>query len=315
MMTGIDKKTGLLTRCRAKDTAHCPYHRAGSHDARGDADIQKFNEAIIARNNAVDAPELRKTAPATPSSSASRADDPLALHMSDRAIAAATESMSTAMSARVADGDYDVDGTAPKAATFAIDPRTSRYTVTLRYDSMPGQRDVERLKTNVMAAGVGSAFAGTDGVVLSAPHVEEKGPWGEHPADADDAGDDGHDGATMVLVGRVNTISREDARAQTIVGIANATGFPRKTVSSISGRVSRVSTGAAGEYSGLLWKSGVPLPVPTGAADEYRVRLTYHGRPIRVSGKRKADAVRAALSAMADVEKQRTALIESRLAG
>jgi hypothetical protein len=33
-----------------------------------------------------------------------------------------------------------------------------------------------------------------------------------------------------------------------------------------------------------------------------------------VSGQRKADAVRAALSAMADVEKQRTALIGSRLA-
>lgn len=297
MMTGIDKKTGLLTRCRAKDTAHCPYHRAGSHDARGDADIQKFNEAIIARNNAADAPELRKNSGAdtiapTPTM-LSRAGDPLALHISDQSIAAATESMSTAMSARVAGGDYDVDGTAPKSATFAIDPRTSRYTVTLRYDSMPGQRDVERLKTNVMAAGIGSAFAGADGVVLSAPHVEEKGPWGEPPAAADDAGDDGHDGATVVLVGRVNTIGREDARATTIVGIANATGFPRSTVRSVSGRARRV-------YA--------------GNADEYRVGLTYRGRPIRVSGKRKADAVRAALSAMADVEKQRTALIESRLA-
>lgn len=293
MMTGIDKKTGLLTRCRARDLAHCPYHRAGSHGARDDADIQKFNESVVEKSSADPAPELRKTAPATPSSSASRAGDPLALHMSDQAIANATESMSTAMSARTADGEYDVDGTAPKATTFAIDPRTSRYTVTLRYDSMPGKRDVERLKTKVMAAGVGSAFAGADGVVLSAPHVEEDGPWGESPAAADDAGDDGHDGATVVLVGRVNTIGHEDARATTIVGIANATGFPRSTVRSVSGSAHRV-------YA--------------GNADEYRVGLTYHGRPIRVSGQRKADAVRNALSAMADVEKQRTALIESRLA-
>lgn len=304
MMTGIDKKTGLLTRCRAKDKAHCPYHRAGSHDARDADDIQAFNEAIIAKNNAADTSELRKTAAETLNAAvaepadepaAARAYDPLALHMGDTAIAAATESMSTAMHDRVAAGDYDIDGVSPTAATFAIDPRVSRYMVTLKYVSKPGQRDIERLKNSIMTTGIGSAFAGADdGAVLSAPHVEEKGPWGRTPDDdADGAGDDERDGVTIVFAGRVNTPSPEDARAKTIVGIANATGFPQSTVRSISGHANRVYT---------------------GFTDEYRVRLTYRKHPIRVSGQRKVDAVRDALSAMADVEKQRTALLESRLA-
>lgn len=299
MMTGIDKKTGLLTRCRAKDKAHCPYHRAGSHGARDDADTQKFNESVVKKSNADPAPELRKTAGAdtiapTPTTS-SRAGDPLALHMSDQAITAATESMSTAMHDRVAAGDYAIDGVSPMAATFAIDPRVSRYMVTLKYVSKPGQRDIERLKNSIMTTSIGSAFAGADdGAVLSAPHVEEKGPWGRTPGDdAAGAGDDERDGVTIVFAGRVNTPSPEDARAKTIVGIANATGFPQSMVRSISGHVNRVYT---------------------GFTDEYRIRLTYRKHPIRVSGQRKVDAVRDALSAMADVEKQRTALIESRLA-
>ena len=299
-MTGIDKKTGLLTRCRAKDLAHCPYHRAGSHGARDDDDIQAFNEAIIAKNNVADTPELRKTAAETLNAAADEpgaawAYDPLALHMSDEAIDTATEAMSTAMHDRVAAGDYDIDGVSPTATTFTIDPRVSRYIVTLKYVSQPGRRDIERLKNSIMTTGIGSAFAGAgDGAVLSSPHVEEKGPWGgKSDDDAAGAGDDERDGATIVFAGRVNTPSPEDARAGTIVGLANATGFPRSTVRSVSGRANRVYTGGAGEY---------------------RVRLTYRGHPIRVSGKRKADAVRDALSAMVDVEKQRTAFIESRLA-
>ena len=212
----------------------------------------------------------------------------------DRAVEILAEKIREEKPIRVI-GDYDIDGVSPTATTFTIDPRVSRYIVTLKYVSQPGRRDIERLKNSIMTTGIGSAFAGAgDGAVLSSPHVEEKGPWGgKSDDDAAGAGDDERDGATIVFAGRVNTPSPEDARAGTIVGLANATGFPRSTVRSVSGRANRVYTGGAGEY---------------------RVRLTYRGHPIRVSGKRKADAVRDALSAMVDVEKQRTAFIESRLA-
>jgi hypothetical protein len=52
MFTGIDKKTGLITECKAKDKDTCPYHKPGTHnDERSKNDIMNYNENILNNHN------------------------------------------------------------------------------------------------------------------------------------------------------------------------------------------------------------------------------------------------------------------------
>lgn len=48
MLTGIDKKTGERTLCRAKDPEKCPYHSDGSHKEMSQREINAFNEGVAA---------------------------------------------------------------------------------------------------------------------------------------------------------------------------------------------------------------------------------------------------------------------------
>lgn len=48
MLTGIDKKTGERTLCRAKDPGKCPYHSDGSHKEMSQREVDAFNEGVAA---------------------------------------------------------------------------------------------------------------------------------------------------------------------------------------------------------------------------------------------------------------------------
>ena len=48
MFTGIDKKTGERTLCRAKDPEKCPYHSDGSHKEMSQREVDAFNEGVAA---------------------------------------------------------------------------------------------------------------------------------------------------------------------------------------------------------------------------------------------------------------------------
>lgn len=48
MLTGVDKKTGERTPCRAKDPSRCPYHADGSHKEMSQREVDAFNEGVAA---------------------------------------------------------------------------------------------------------------------------------------------------------------------------------------------------------------------------------------------------------------------------
>ena len=48
---GKSKKTGLYSRCRAHDPAHCRFHGDGTHVKYDQKTMEKLNEAIIAKRN------------------------------------------------------------------------------------------------------------------------------------------------------------------------------------------------------------------------------------------------------------------------
>lgn len=230
MFTGIDKKTGLITECKAKDKDTCPYHKPGTHnDERSKKDIMSYNENIFNENNEHMQSLSKKTE-----------------HKNKNAADGIKNTINADFTKRVAIGDYDLaDGSRPDSLELEVLDDDSVYRATVRYSANVSSADAEHIQKSVLNTSIGSTLNNDYGITMSASHVES------------------NDGGVVIVTGRIHKVTDAERNSGKIVDVAKSTGVPTSTVQSLS---RMIKTSYHGPFMGDTYDigfkyKGVPIKI------------------------------------------------------